>query len=85
MSFYAIDYGQDFANALCFIKDDGTVGSAQTEYGAVGPSGKIEIDNDLGYRNIVTIINGIFGGGEGGGHGPIFIDINGKIFSEFLK
>lgn len=85
LSFYSISTGQDSGNTLYFIKDDGTVGSAETEYGAIDSDGTIVIDNDLGYKNIVTIMAGTFGDDFAGGTGPIFVDINGKIFSELLK
>ena len=84
LSFYAINVGQDVGNMLYFINEDGTVGSADTEYG-IGTNNQITIKKDIGYRNIVSIVNGIFGDEYSGLHGPIFIDINGNIFSENLK
>lgn len=84
LSFYAINVGQGGGNMLYFINEDGTVGSADTEYG-IGTSNEIVIKKDIGYKNIVSIINSTFSDGFYGVHGPIFIDINGNIFSENLK
>jgi len=80
LSFYVINVGQDEGNMLYFINEDGTVGSADTEYGVSNGDQLITVKNDIGYKNIVSIVNGIFGSNESGVHGPIFIDINGNIF-----
>lgn len=85
LSFYAINVGQDVGNMIYFINEDGTVGKANTEYGINGNEINFNIEKDIGYKNIVSILNGAFGDGFGGVHGPIFIDINGNIFSQNLK
>ncbi|MBQ2946570.1 MAG: hypothetical protein IJE04_01795 [Bacilli bacterium] len=84
LSFYAINVGQDVGNVLYFINADGSVGSADTEYGVVLDN-QLLIRKDLGYKNIVSIVNGTFGDGLSNVHGPIFIDIDGNIFSDNLK
>lgn len=84
LSFYVVAAGQGGGNMLYFINEDGTVGSADTEYG-IGNSNQITIKKDIGYKNIVSIISGTFGDEFSGVSGPIFIDINGNIFSENLK
>lgn len=59
---------------LYFIKNDGTVGMANVELGALDK--KIEIENNYkGYKNIVNILEGT----SGGGSYAMFIDINGNI------
>ena len=67
---------------LYFINEDGTVGKADTEYRM---NDNISVIKDIGYKNIVSIISGTFGDEFTGYHGPIFIDINGKIYSEAFK
>lgn len=83
LSFYTINVGQDVGNMLYFINEDGTVGSADTEYG-IGTNDQIIINKNIGYKNIVSIVNGNFGNSYSGVHGPIFIDINGNIFCKNL-
>lgn len=83
LSFYVVAVGQGGGNMLYFINEDGTVGSADTEYGIA--NNNITIKKDIGYKNIVSIIGGSFSDGIGGIKSPIFIDINGNIFSENLK
>ena len=59
---------------LYFIKNDGTVGMANVELGALDK--KIEIENNYkGYKNIVNILEGT----SGGGSYAMFIDIDGNI------
>ena len=82
LSFYVINTGQDIGNNVYFINQDGTVGSADTEYGI---NSTITINNNLGYKNIVAVVSGSFNYDPTGARGPIFIDINGNIFSENLK
>lgn len=84
LSFNVVSVGQGGGNMLYFINEDGTVGSAATEYG-IGTNNQITIKKDIGYKNIISVISGTFGDGFSGVHGPIFIDINGNIFSENLK
>lgn len=79
LSFYVIAAGQGGGNMLYFINEDGTVGSVNTEY-EIGNDNQIIIKKDLGYKNIVSIINGAFDKKTSGANGPIFIDINGNIF-----
>ncbi len=83
LSFYAINVGQDVGNMIFFINEDGTVGSADTEFG-IDTDNKITITRDLGHENIVSITNDTFGDGNTGVYRHIFIDINGNIFSENL-
>ena len=83
LSYHVICTGQGGGNMLYFINENGTVGSADIEYG-IGEDG-ITIKKDIGYKNIVSIISGTFGNGYSGVNGAIFIDINGNIFSENLK
>ena len=46
-------------------------------------TGEIEITQDLGFEQIVSIIEGTFGQENSPGYkGPIFIDINGNMFFE---
>lgn len=83
LNFYIISTGQGGGNTLYFINEDGTVGSADTEYN-IENENQINIKKDIGYKNIVSIVNGTFGDGYSGVNGPIFIDIEGNIFSENL-
>ena len=82
LSFYVINDGQNFGNMLYFINEDGTVGKADAEYRM---NNEISVIKDIGYKNIVSIISGTFGDEFTGYHGPIFIDIKGKIYSEAFK
>ena len=82
LNFYVINDGQNFGNMLYFINEDGTVGKADTEYRM---NDNISVIKDMGYKKIVSIIIGTFGDEFTGYHGPIFIDINGKIYSEAFK
>lgn len=84
LSFYVISDGQSGGNSVYFINENGTVGKAETEYN-VESSSQITVKKDIGYKNIISIVNGTFGDEYSGAHGPIFIDINGNIFSENLK
>lgn len=84
LSFYVVASGQGGGNMLYFINEDGTVGSADTEYG-INSNNQIIINKNIGYKNIVSVIGGSFGSEFSGVLGPIFIDINGNIFNENLK
>lgn len=84
LMFYIINCGQDVGNMLYFINEDGTVGMADTEYG-ISSNNTIKVEKDIGYKNIVSIVNGGFGSEYSGVNAPIFIDINGNIFAENLK
>lgn len=84
LSFNVVPSDQGPGNMLYFINENGTVGSADTEYG-INTNNQITIKKDIGYKNIVSIISGTFGDGLSNVNGPIFIDINGNIFSENLK
>ena len=70
-------------NGLYFINQDGTVGLAEVEFNTCGSGdiNKLNIKRDLGYKNIVSVINGNVFLGHGGYEIPMFIDINGKIHS----
>ncbi len=83
LSFYVIETGNGGMSLLYFINVDGTIGSADVEF--ISDSNQITVKKDLGYKNIVSIVSGSFGDGYSGAQGPIFIDINGNIFSENLK
>lgn len=83
LSFYVIEIGNGGMSLLYFINGDGTIGSADVEFAS--DSNQITVKKDLGYKNIVSIVSGSFGDGYSGAQGPIFIDINGNIFSENLK
>ena len=80
LSFYLITEGQDSGKNLYFINSDGTVGSADIEYGVVN-NGVVNIKSDLGYKNIVSIVQGGFGLEFSGVHSAIFIDINGNMYN----
>ncbi len=84
LSFYVIETGNGGMSMLYFINDDGTVGSANVHF-IEGATDQITVKKDIGYKNIVSIVSGSFGDGYSGAQGPIFIDINGNIFSENLK
>lgn len=82
LSYYLINTGQDIGKTLFFIKEDGTVSKASIEYGYSALS-DIEIeDNVNGLKDIVTILEGSYSEGLSGSHGPIFIDINGNMYSK---
>lgn len=82
LSYYLINTGQDIGKTLFFIKEDGTVSKASIEYGYSALS-NIEIeDNVNGLKDIVTILDGSYSEGLSGSHGPIFIDINGNMYSK---
>lgn len=84
LSFNVVAAGQGGGNTLFFINEDGTVGSADTEYG-IETNNQITIKKDIGHKNIISIISGTFGDEYTGFEGPIFIDINGNILSDNLK
>ncbi len=81
ISFYIINDGQAFFNNLYYIKTDGTVGKADVESPNINNK-NITITNDLGLKNIVTILPTTFDSQESGYHGPTFVDINGNIFTK---
>lgn len=79
LSFYLINVGQDLYKSLYFIKSDGTVSQALVNNTS---SNEISVVNNVGnYKNIVSIISGSFGK-ESSVFAPIFIDINGNMYSE---
>ena len=77
-----IPSGQGGGNALYFINQNGTVGTADVEYGA---KTNITVKADLGYKNVVSILPGVFGIQHSGSNDAIFVDINGKLYSENFK
>lgn len=82
LSYYLINTGQDIGKTLFFIKEDGTVSKASIEYGYSADS-DIEIEDNInGLKDIVTILEGSYSDGLSGSHGPIFIDINGNMYSK---
>ena len=73
--------GQGGSQNLYFIKEDGKVGSASYEINLANGSDEVTIVEDLGYKNIVNIIGGVFGQeNTSGSHDPRFIDIEGHVF-----
>ncbi len=79
MSFNIVNSGQDVINTLYFINQDGTVGSANIETGIMD-NNEIVIKKDIGFKNIVSIVSGVYTDGMSGADRPMFIDINGNIF-----
>ena len=78
IGYNVVPTGNGGANMVYFINEDGTVGSADIEFTS---NSNITVKKDLGYKNIVSIVGGIFGLGGGGAYDAIFVDINGKIHS----
>ena len=73
-NFEMIYIGNGGFRQLYFIKEDGTVGMADIELGAI--SKNIEITSVENMKNITNILEETTGGASG----PIFIDIDGKIY-----
>ena len=84
LSFYIIDEGVGEGGFVFFINEDGTVGKVDAEK-AIRETGSISIKNDIGYKNIVAISEGIFGNEQSGAHYAIFMDIDGNMFSDGFK
>ena len=82
LSFNAVTVGKGGGKMLYFINEDGTVGSADIEFGL---EKEITVKKDLGYKNIVSIVGGIFGNEENVINDVIFIDIDGNIYSDSIK
>lgn len=80
LNFYVFEIGQDRMNTVFFINEDGTVGSADVDFGV--NNGSITVKKDLGYKNIVSVVSGAFGMDYSGAKDAIFIDINGNMFSK---
>lgn len=80
ISFYIINDGQSFFNSLYYIKTDGTIGKADVETPNINNK-NINTNNDLEFKNIVTILPTTFDSQESGYQGPTFVDINGNIFT----
>ena len=78
IGYNVVPTGNGGGKMLYFINEDGTVGSADIEFIS---SSNIAVKKDLGYKNIVSIVGGIFGLGGGGAYDVIFVDINGRIHS----
>lgn len=76
LSYYVIKDGNGGMNSVFFLNQDGTVGRARIE----DASGEIKIDDDLGLKYIVSVIQGRFGNEYVGGYGPIFIDLDGHLY-----
>lgn len=74
--------GQGGFQNLYFIKEDGKVGSASFEKNLANGSDEVNLVEDLGYKNIVDIVGGVFGedNAPGAFHDPRFIDIEGHVF-----
>lgn len=88
LNYYVVQTGQGGGKTLYFINENGTVGSADIEYGVIYSTDdvkQIPIKKDIGYKNIVAVIEAGFGVSVSGIAGPIFIDINGNVFSTNLK
>ncbi len=73
-NFEMIYIGNGGFRQLYFIKEDGTVGMADIELGAINKN--IEITSVENMKNITNILEETTGGASG----PIFIDIDGKIY-----
>lgn len=82
LSFNAVTVGKGGGKMLYFINEDGTVGSADIEFGL---EKEITVKKDLGYKNIVSIVGGIFGDEENVINDVVFIDIDGNIYSDSIK
>lgn len=80
LAFHKIRTGNDIGNTIYFIYENGNVGSVETEYNLFYEKNNLEINKDLGYKKIVTIINSRYGDEIAGAHGPIFIDIDGNFY-----
>lgn len=88
LSYYVVQTGQGGGKTLYFINENGTVGSADIEYGVLYSTDdvkQIPVKKDLGYKNIVSVIEAGFGVSVSGISEAIFIDINGNMFSSNLK
>lgn len=88
LGYYVVQTGQGGGNTLYFINENGTVGSADIEYGVIYSTAdvkQIPVKKDLGYKNIVAIVEAGFGVSTSGTSEAIFIDINGNMFSSNLK
>lgn len=81
LSFYIYASGNGGFNTIYMIKKDGSVSSTSIETIVNGQDNFFSKDNVGGYKNIVSVIGGLFGDGQGEAKGPIFIDINGNIYS----
>lgn len=82
LSFNTLTVGKGGGKMLYFINEDGTVGSADIEFGL---EKEITVKKDLGYKNIVSIVGGIFGYEENVINDVVFIDIDGNIYSDSIK
>ena len=85
LSFNIVPTGQGGCSSLYFLNLDGSVSSVETEYAFLNASSstnELKIVNNIGnYKNIVSIVEGE-SGGMSGARIPLFIDINGNVYSE---
>ena len=80
---YIIDIGQDDWHCIYFIKEDGTVGSAYVDPVIYNNTGDIKIENNINQlKNIVSILDGGVGLKTSGNKTPLFIDIDGNVYTE---
>ena len=86
---YIIDIGQDDWHCIYFIKEDGTVGSAYVDsvvynkLGVTNDKESIKIKEKIdGLKNIVSILDGGVGLKTSGNKTPLFIDIDGNVYTE---
>jgi len=85
LSFYVIEAGQGGGHDVYFIYEDGTVGCADVEYSILDNVSTIPVKKVEEYKNIVSVVNGYFSAEHSSAMGPIFIDINGNMYSQNLK
>ena len=85
LAFYIIETGNGGLHMVYFIYEDGTVGKADVESVFDGTVSTIPVDKVEGYKNIVSVVQGVFGTEHSAGAGAIFIDINGNIYNPNFK
>ena len=78
LEMFLVDVGNSGDKTLYFIKDDGTLNSFCVD--CVLNEGVKVIQSE--YKNIVNVVNSAFGITYSGAYGPIFIDIEGNVFTE---
>lgn len=83
LNFEITDIGNGGYEVILFINDDGTVGEAELgEY--LLCSGKLPINEDIGYRNIVSFYSVLYDATVDGWEDLIFVDIDGNYYGDYL-
>ena len=84
IAFSIIDVGQDSDwHCIYFINADGTVGYASMDSVIYEGKGEIKIENKIaGLKNIVAILSGGVDLNTSGALTPLFVDIDGNLFTE---